>query len=280
MTYFSNVNVGSAPNDGTGDSLRQSFITLNNNFSYINQTIWPDISQKQLSTDVISTYISKFNLAQAATIESTKFGNTGATFFGNTFTSSNSFQGQLGKYGGNAAIVSTLSATGNVTVANLTVNGTAQLTSITIDSLNNTVIGNVTPAAGTFTVVTSGSDVVMNGNLTGVGFIVKTVSDALYSNLGSAFTLTLSPGAGRRSITGVTMNVNTTISYASITTGCERVLVLRNLPDGTAREVVLPNSFNNKGTSTIPIGANANVMFQFIPFDTTESNVYVNITNS
>jgi hypothetical protein len=29
------INVGSAPNDGTGDSLRTSFIITNNNFSYL-----------------------------------------------------------------------------------------------------------------------------------------------------------------------------------------------------------------------------------------------------
>lgn len=73
MTHFSNVNVGLAPNDGTGDSLRNSFIILNNNFSYINQVIWPDISQAELTANLNSTYISRFNLAQASTVESQYF---------------------------------------------------------------------------------------------------------------------------------------------------------------------------------------------------------------
>jgi hypothetical protein len=67
---FSNVNVGAAPNDGTGDPLRTSFTKINENFQYITDTIWPNIQVNSLSTDVVSTYISQFNLIQAQTIES------------------------------------------------------------------------------------------------------------------------------------------------------------------------------------------------------------------
>ena len=34
-TSISLVNVGTAPNDGTGDSIRSAFQTVNNNFSYL-----------------------------------------------------------------------------------------------------------------------------------------------------------------------------------------------------------------------------------------------------
>lgn len=67
---FSNVNVGAAPNDGTGDPLRTSFTKINENFQYITDTIWPNIQISSLSTDVVSTYISQFNLIQAQTVQS------------------------------------------------------------------------------------------------------------------------------------------------------------------------------------------------------------------
>jgi hypothetical protein len=116
MTLFANVNVGAAPNDGTGDSLRQSFITINNNFSYINQTIWHDLSQAELTANLTSSYISRFNLVQAVTVQSPSFGNTGAVYYGNVFSSANGFQGPLGAYGANTAVVSTLTVNSNASV--------------------------------------------------------------------------------------------------------------------------------------------------------------------
>lgn len=257
MTHFSNVNVGLAPNDGTGDSLRDSFIILNNNFSYINQVIWPDISQAELTANINSSYISKFNLVQAATVESNLFGNAASQYSG-----------------ANASI------TGNVSVGNLVVNGTATISSYSFASLNNTIIGNAIPAAGTFSNLASQTDIAMSGNLTGVGYIIKTINNLFDSNIASPLALTLSPGSARRSITGLTINTNVTITYSTITTGAERQLVLKNYQDGTDRQIVLPNSFNNKGNVTIPLGANSSMLLHFIPFDTTSANVYVNITNT
>jgi hypothetical protein len=153
MTDFVYVYTGAAPNDGTGNSIRDSFTILNENFRWFHGNIWPDQSQNDLTANITSTYISRFNLVQSGEVQSGSFGNTDAssTYLGNVFTASNSFQGRLGARGGNAAIVSTLSATGNVTVANLLVNGSATFSSLTISSLNGTVIGNVTPSTGAFT---------------------------------------------------------------------------------------------------------------------------------
>lgn len=268
MTYFSNVNVGSAPNDGTGDSLRQSFITLNNNFSYINQTIWPDISQNQLIADISSSYISRFNLIETApgstglrilgsSIESSSFGNVGATYHGTS-----------------------ASLTGNVTVGNLIVNGTSTISSYTFESINNTIIGNSVPSEGTFTNLTSLADITMSGNLTGLSYVINSVTNSLSTNVNPSLSLTLGPGSNRKSLTAISVNVNTTITYSSITTGAERTLVLKNYQDGVVRQITLPNDFNNKGATTVLLGANASMLVRFIPFDTTDANVYVNITNN
>jgi hypothetical protein len=78
----------------------------------------------------------------------------------------------------------------------------------------------------------------------------------------------------------VGINVNVTFSYSSITTGVERYVIVKNQNDGVVRQITLPSSFNNKGSTTVLIGANSSAMLQFIPFSTDSANVYVNITNN
>lgn len=290
MTDFVYVYTGAAPNDGTGNSIRDSFTILNENFRWFHGNIWPDQSQNDLTANITSTYISRFNLVQSGEVQSGSFGNTDAssTYLGNVFTASNSFQGRLGARGGNAAIVSTLSATGNVTVANLTVNGSATLSSITINSLNNTIIGNVTPASGAFTTIsstgniTAGRDIALtNANITGVRYLVKSITNSLAANLLATATIELTTENQPVSqFRAVSVNTNVTLGYGNITTGVDRVLVIKNQNDGVVRQMTLPSTFNNKGSTTIIIAANSSAMLHFIPFSTDSANVYVNITNT
>lgn len=285
MTDFVYVYTGAAPNDGTGNSIRDSFTILNDNFHYIHNNIWPDQSQNDLTANITSSYISRFNLIQCATVYSESVGNVGTGYFGETYIANVGFEGPLGTSGGNSAIVSTLSATGNVTVANLFVNGSSSLGAISISSLNDTVIGNVSPTTGAFTLLSADSisvtyDVTLNNsNIGNVRYIGRSVSNLLNTNLAA----TTSIGLGFGTIpqySAVSVNVNVTLGYSAITTGVERLFVFRNWPDGTARQITLPSNFNNKGTTIIPIAANSSVMMQFIPFSTDSANVYVNITNN
>jgi|LakMenEpi03Aug12_release.lakeMendotaPanAssembly.Ray.scaffolds.fasta_scaffold196522_2 hypothetical protein len=288
MTDFVYVYTGAAPNDGTGNSIRDSFTILNENFRWFHGNIWPDQSQNELTANITSTYISRFNLVQSGEVQSGSFGNTdgSSTYLGNVFTASNSFQGRLGARGGNAAIVSTLSATGNVTVANLLVNGSATLSSLTISSLNGTVIGNITPSTGAFTTISStgsatvGGDVILtNANVTNVRYLSRNVSNFISANLLASATISLSLGSvGQFNV--VSINTNATLGFSTITTGVERILVVKNRNDGVVRQITLPSAFNNKGNATVLIGANSSAMLQFIPFDTDSANVYVNITNT
>ena len=288
MTDFVYVYTGAAPNDGTGNSIRDSFTILNENFRWFHGNIWPDQSQNDLTANITSTYISRFNLVQSGEVQSGSFGNADAssTYLGNVFTASNTFQGRLGARGGNAAIVSTLSATGNVTVANLTVNGSATLSSITISSLNNTVIGNITPADGAFTTISStgnitvGRDIALtNANITGVRYLVKSITNSLSSNLTTTSTVELTTQLVSQ-FRAISMNANVTLGYGNITTGVDRVLVIKNQSDGVVRQITFPSTFNNKGSTTILIAANSSAMLHFIPFGTDSANVYVNITNT
>lgn len=288
MTDFVYVYTGAAPNDGTGNSIRDSFTILNENFRWFHGNIWPDQSQNELTANITSTYISRFNLIQSGEVQSGSFGNAdgSSTYLGNVFTAGNSFQGRLGASGGNTAIVSTLSATGNVTVANLTVNGSATLSSITIGSLNNTIIGNITPASGAFTTIsttgniTAGRDITLtSANITGVRYLGRSVTNTLSSNLSSSTTLALTVGAAGQ-INSFGVNVNVTIGYSTISVGVERILIVKNQNDGVIRQITLPSAFNNKGSATVLVGANSSAMLHFIPLNTDSANVYVNITNT
>jgi hypothetical protein len=289
MTDFVYVYTGAAPNDGTGNSIRDSFTILNENFRWFHGNIWPDQSQNDLTANITSTYISRFNLIQSGEVQSGSFGNIDAssTYLGNVFTASNSFQGRLGARGGNAAIVSTLSATGNVAVANLTVNGSATLSSLTISSLNNTIIGNITPSSGAFTTIsstgniTAGRDIALSSaNISGVRFLSRSISNSLSGNLTSPATIVISPSSTSAQYNAININVNVIVSYGTITTGTERFLVVKNQNDSVVRQITLPSAFNNKGSTTVLIGANSSAMLHFIPFDTDSANVYVNITNN
>jgi len=89
----------------------------------------------------VTTNSGAFTTIQAAT-----FGNSGAVFTGTTYTASGSFNGPLngtlGSAGGNTAIVSTLSATSNVTVNALTVNASATI-GTTLGVTGNATVGNI-----------------------------------------------------------------------------------------------------------------------------------------
>jgi hypothetical protein len=306
--YFSNViTYPTVPlNSGEGDSLATAFQKLNQNFNTLS-----NIGNAEIKVvGITSSYISIFNQLEAATIRAQTLGNAGSNFSGNLFSgntfsaniftantfttntiSSTNYLGNIGTGGGNAAIVTTLSASGNVTVANLTVNGFATMTAISLGSLDNTPIGLTTANTGRFTNLTitgtgfAQGNVSVNGNLSvptirGSRFIVKDVNNSLTSNVPASYSLSLSPDSNITQFTAATVNTNVTITYTSITEGCDRVFVFRNFQNNTARQIVLPNSFNNKGNATVVLSANANIFMQFIPFDTTSSNVFVKITNN
>lgn len=54
---FSNINVGVAANTGTGDKLRNAFITINNNFASIGEIVTPDYISATLSNYSTLDYV-------------------------------------------------------------------------------------------------------------------------------------------------------------------------------------------------------------------------------
>jgi hypothetical protein len=146
MAIFSNVNVGTAPNDGTGDSLRTSFIKVNGNFQDI-LSIWPNVSENEIFANITSTGISYFNLVEAETLS----GNTLSSESGNiNVTVSN-----VNISGGNLSVSGTITSTGTITAPTFSGN---------ISGTTGTYTGTVT--APTFSGNITGTTVTLTGNIT------------------------------------------------------------------------------------------------------------------
>jgi hypothetical protein len=62
MALLPNINVGTSPNDGTGSSLRDAFIIVNENFQLI-EAFFPNSSVANLAANIESTGTSVFNIA-------------------------------------------------------------------------------------------------------------------------------------------------------------------------------------------------------------------------
>lgn len=296
---FLSVNIGAAPNDGTGDPLRTSFSKLNDNFTHFTDTIWPNIQITRLFSDITSSFISSFNLIQADNVEASFIGNANTQYIGNTFSvnsfsvdsfvsniiSANVLIGVLGNTGANAAFVTNLSVSQTATVNSLTVNN-----SITAASLNSTIIGNSTPGEAFFTNVSVTNDIILGANST-IGNIRFLTRDIINPDItiGSNYNLNISvyastPGLPTSQYRLYTLGNSsvfvTNIIYANISTGVERIHIFRNNANSLAtRYINLPNNFNNANVSNIAVSPGGSAFMHFIPFDTTAANVYVLIAN-
>ena len=206
----------------------------------------------------------------AATIQAAVIGNTGAGFTGATYTASGSFNGPhngtLGSAGGNAAIVSTLSATSTATVQTLVSNSSiAACTSVTSGSLiTGTIDANGNATVNALTVnnsATVGTTLGVTGNINGSSASL-TGSATLGSSLSAAGGIqntqigNVTPNSAQ--FTTVNTSGNTTVSAltanGSITAGATLSAAggIQNTPIGN----VTPNSsqfttVNASGNTTV-----------------------------
>jgi hypothetical protein len=166
------------------------------NFTTLGST--GNLTASQLTVNTTATIGSTLGVAgtlTGTTINAATFGNANAVFTGATYTATNSFNGPLngtlGSAGANTAIVTTLSANGNVTAAAVTSNGsiTAATTISATAGIQNTAIGNATASTGNFTTLSasslsiSGNAIVGNldvlGNVTYINSTVTTIVDPI-----------------------------------------------------------------------------------------------------
>ena len=84
MTSISLVNVGTSANDGTGDSIRTAFQTVNNNFSYLTQ-----YTIATLSTDNTSILVTANSVTVNGTVISSVYNRklvlNGSSSFSNVY---------------------------------------------------------------------------------------------------------------------------------------------------------------------------------------------------
>ena len=259
MAIFSNVNVGTAPNDGTGDSLRTSFTKINENFQDI-LSIWPNVSQNELFANITSTYISTFNLVEAETLS------------GNILTA----------------------PSGNVQVdtSNVNINGGNLLVSGTITSSGNITAGNV--SATTFNGNLSGTSVTLSGNLNGTSSNLISINHIVRSPTGNsintpingvsdAYEFVLNTTNSIGSAVAFKINTGTTVTAtlnATITAGLDRTYMIFN-PGPSQSNIVLPFYSNrtNINTSLVEISANTTAFIIVRTTSTDIGNVFAQIAN-
>lgn len=290
---FLSVNIGAAPNDGTGDPLRTAFTKLNDNFEYITDTLWPNIQITRLFTDITSSFISSFNLLEADNIESSFIGNANTTFIGNNFTvnnfttnvfstntvSANILSGVLGSLSPNAAFITNLSVSNIANIDVLTVNS-----SITTTSLNSSNIGDVNPGQGFFTNLIVNANITLGSNTSigNVRWITRSIIETPFTvEANLLLNLIRSSTSQYRMLTlGNSTVTVSNITYGLIDSGVERLIVFKNNTDSlSTRYITLPTNFNSANSTNISVSPMGSAMMQFIPFDNTASNVYVYIAN-
>jgi len=292
MPLLANINVGSAPNDGTGDSIRESFIIVNENFQYIEQ-FFPNTALVNLNANITSTGTSTFNIVNVSgVLTSTSNISTSGFYLGNgsqlSGVSASTAQFVTGNAQANITSVGTLTSltvSGNITSGNLStgaISGTIITPSQTaITSVGNLslldVIGNISAANLSLTGNTGRSRILANGvvidKLGSIIYETSLLTNVNITNANINFSNTFALTYGLR-----TANANVTFNYGNITTGSNFILHLKNTT-GSIIYALMPNNINNKGSNTVPITANSVATFTFVCYDTTAANVVATIIN-
>lgn len=134
MALLPNINVGTSPNDGTGDSIRDAFTIVNENFQLI-EAFFPNSDVANLTANITSTGISTFEQLDANVINVQTLGNAGTLITGNVVTAAQPNITSLGnltslqaagtvQFDGTFAVNNDSNFNGNVnTQANLNING-------------------------------------------------------------------------------------------------------------------------------------------------------------
>ena len=294
MPLLANINVGSSPNDGTGDSIRDSFIIVNENFQFV-ESFFPNTDVISLTANITSTGNSAFNNL-TITGTTTSSGNISAAYlFGNgsqltsvAATTSGTATFVTGNAQANITSVGALTSldlTGNLTGSNVSAGIIGNTGSSLVGTLATPAQTNITSVGSLSTLTVSGN--VVFGNLTGLSLASSVLSNILVIAQAVANEFTINIGAtanvrfttNRSNFNSFNVNANVTFLYpAPITSGISKTVHVKNI-SGATRYMILPNSNNNKGANTIPVSNGTVATFTFVPYDTTEANVAATIIN-
>lgn len=274
MAIFSNVNVGTAPNDGTGDSLRTSFIKVNENFQDI-LSIWPNISQNEIFADITSTYISTFNLVEATTVSA----NTFTADSGNIAIATSNVN--IGT--GNLVVGGTITSIGNINAPTINGNVVGSSAAFTGAVSATTISGNVLATTGTFTSNINGS----SSNLISINHIIRSpTGNSLNTpiNGGSnAYEFVLNPNGNVGSTVAFSINTGTNVIgslNATITAGVDITYMVFNAGPSKSN-LILPFYPNrtNLNTNVVAISGNTTAFVIVRTVNTDIGNVFAQIAN-
>ena len=298
MPLLANINVGSAPNDGTGDSIRDSFITVNENFQFV-ESFFPNTDVISLTANITSTGNSAFNNL-TITGTTTSAGNISANYlFGNgsqltsvnVATSAGTAIYVTGNAQGNITSVGTLTGllvSGGITADTVFATSIGNVGATLVGTLSTAAQTNITSVGNLSNLSVSGtvtSTNVIFGNLTGtitsiisnVYVITQTVTNEFNTNV--TVTSNVRFSTNRSQFNAFNVNANVTFLYpAPITSGIVKTVHVKNISGATCY-MILPNTNNNKGGNTIPVSNGTVATFTFVPYDTTEANVVATIIN-
>ena len=294
MPLLANINVGSSPNDGTGDSIRDSFIIVNENFQFV-ESFFPNTDVISLTANITSTGNSAFNnltitgtTTSAGNISANYLSGNGSQLTSVTAVSSGTATFVTGNAQANITSVGTLTSltvTGDLTGSNVSAGIIGNTGSSLVGTLATPAQTNIT-SVGTLSSLNVSGDVNF-GNLTGSSIDTSILSNVfvIAQAVTNEFTTnTTTPrnirfATNRSNFNAFNVNSNVTFLYASpITSGIAKTVHVKNI-SGATRFIILPNTNNNKGSNTIPVSNGTVATFTFVPYDTSEANVAITIIN-
>lgn len=294
MPLLANINVGTNPNDGTGDSLRDAFIIVNENFQFV-EAFFPNTSNIALVANITSTGTSNFNIVNisgnvnsSASINATEFVGAGgkltgvvaAYVSGNTQSNINAL-GTLtgltlsGTLTGTTLQAATIGNTGSTLVGTLSTPGQTNIT--TVGNLTNLTVNGTVSILGSISTV---------GNITGnTAITVSNVQSVVYNVYNGAnggnvtsHTVQFLPNNSSRKL--LEINSNITISYSSsVFVGLAHWAYIKNRSASVAN-IILPDTNNNLGTTVVRVNGGSVAYLEFTPFDATTGNVMVFVANN
>ena len=232
MPTFANINTGTAPNDGTGDSLRESFRTTNNNFSILNSIV---ADSGNITANIISTGISTFEQLDANVINVQTLGNAGTLITGNVVTAAQPNITSLGnltslqaagtvQFDGTFAVNSDSNFNGNLnTQSNLNIEG-GYNAGITFTVANTYAVTNNDYIIVANISAFGNTDITLPNANAAVGRIYKVFYwDPDASATGNILNVGATPGGGNIFITG---NTNTeALALSEIDSYCEVISI-------------------------------------------------------
>lgn len=283
MTLLANINVGSSPNDGTGDSLRTSFITCNENFQILD-TLATEFTSGNLNANITSNGTSTFNnvnisgnVISSGNITSNYFLGNGSALTNVAAATANSATYAAQVTGNTQANITTVGTLGNLTVTGTIL--TNLIEGATIGNSGASLVGSITTA--------SQPNITSLGTLTNLsmasGSSINDINSLIYRT-DAVFDVTNSTAnvqfwSNQSLFNGINVNSTLTVNYPTpIEAGIQKTFAIKN-SSGSTQIVNLPNGNNNKGSNSFTIANSVTATVTFFSYDTTEANIVAMIIN-